>query len=229
MIYQRLSNFKARLFAKGLSPSEVDDLVSSAEEEIRSAVDEIVNKAVNDAVDSGYSMEADEFLAQIRLDSHTGYVQITTDSGELDFSKPAFPMLPWLLKNAKTSKDGSLYKVIPVGADNPNRPEKQPIRDIASGLGAISSSRSGVEDMAEEVARAFNNAASTGVRRRVESSGSKEPQFRVASSKQDPSEKWVKPPKDLDLTGIVMSINSTMRSEIDAACNRILLRYEMEA
>lgn len=229
MIQQNIMTFRARLAAMGLRPSEVERIVSSATEEIRSEIENIVSSAVNKAVDYGLSIGAKEFLAQINLDAHTGYIQISSDSGTLDFSEPELPMLPWLLKNAKTAKDGSRYKVIPVGAESVNKPEKSDLRDVSSGIGAMASSRSGVEGMAEEMARAFNGAAVTNRKPRFEAKPVKEPEFRVASSKQDQNEKWVKPRKDLDMTGLVMSINASIRSEVDEACSRIIGKYEMEA
>lgn len=229
MISQKIINFRAYLSTIGLSTSRIDELVASASEEIRSEVESIVASAVNQAADQGYSINAKEFLAQIRLDASTGYVQISTDSGSLDFSEPELPMLPWLLKNAKVAKDGSLYKVIPVGGDSGNKPEKLSIRDVSSGIGAMTSSRAGVEGMAEEMARAFNGAAITNTKPRFETKSSGQVEFRVASSKQDATQKWVKPPKDLDMTGLVMSINASIRNDVDEACSKILRKYEMEA
>lgn len=229
MIYQRVANFKSYLASIGLRPREIDELAKSAEEEIRVEVENIVANAVNEAADMGAAINAKEFLSQIRLDTSSGYIQISTDSGKLDFSEPPFPMLPWLLRNAKTAKDGSQYKVIPVGADSLSKPDKFSIRDVSSGLGALSSSRAGVEGMAEEMARAFNNAAINIKKESPEPKSKDQIDFRVASSKQDPTQKWVKPGKDLDMTGVIMSINSSIIHQVDEVCSRILKKYEMEA
>ena len=207
----------------------MDDMVSSAAEEISDAVRSIVEDAVHQAESIGAAMKADEFLAQIRLDSNSGYVEISTDSGQLNFSTPPVPMLPWLLKNAKTAEDGSRYKVIPVGGGSVSSKPKPMAKDIAAGLNAMSAERSSATGMAEKMAAAFGVAAATGASERQEPRSLAKPEFRFASSKQDATRQWVAPPKDLDMTGAVMSINASIRSSIDQVCDDVVRRYEKEA
>lgn len=227
MISQKISNLRLRLSARGIRGTQLDKIVDSAAEEINSTIKSLVEDAVHQAESYGTAIGAEEFLSQIKLDASSGYVQIATDSGSLDFSTPQLPMLPWLLKNAKVAKDGSRYKVIPVGSSK-SQP-KFTAKDISSGLNALSSEQSSVTNMAEKMAAAFGVAASSGEAQRQEPATMTKPEFRVASDKQDAARQWVIPAKDLDMSGMVMSLNATMRSQIDSVCDEILTRYEMEA
>jgi hypothetical protein len=228
MISHRINGLRQYLQSMGLRPSEADDVCRSAMQEIGDRMRLIVESAVSDAESQGVAMGADEFLSQIKLDADSGYVQISTDSGELDFSLPPTPMLPWLLKNAKIAKDGSRYKIIPIGAAGTQKP-KPAAKDIAAGLNAISSEGSSVENMAQQMAQAFTAGALKQSPTRQEPRAAGEVSFRVASDKQDPTRQWVAPAKDLDLTGMIMDINSKIRQDIDRACDDILLKYQLEA
>ena len=229
MISHKLSILRSRLSAMGIRGSKLEDIMDSAAAEISDAVKSIVEDAVHQAEGIGSAMKAEEFLSQIRLDPSSGYVEISTDSGRLNFSTPPVPMLPWLLKNAKTAEDGSRYKVIPVGGGSVSSKPKPVAKDIAAGLNALSAERSTATNMAEKMAAAFSVSAATGTSERQEPQSLSKPEFRVASSKQDATRQWVAPPKDLDMTGAVMSINAAIRSSIDQACDEVLKRHEKEA
>jgi hypothetical protein len=229
MISQRLMYLRSRLQSLGLSSGEVSSMMESASSEIQQATYSIVEKAVYEAEDYGSSIGAEEFLAQIKLDASSGYIEISTDSGQTDFSQPPLPMLPWLLNKAKTAKDGSRYKVIPVGGVS-SKPKPTPqARDIASGLNSMSSEVAPASAMAESMAAAFGLGASASITERQRPVSVEKPEFRTASSKQDASRQWVLPAKDLDMTGTLMTINATIRSEIDRTCDEIINKYEMEA
>lgn len=221
---------KSKLQSLGLSSSEASSMIEEAASEIQQVAYSIVEKAVYEAEDYASSIGAEEFLAQIKLDANSGYIEISTDSGRTDFSQPPLPMLPWLLSNAKTSKDGSRYKVIPVGGTN-SKPKPSPqARDIASGLSAMASERASVSNMAETMAEAFGlNASASITETQRPTVATEKPEFRTASSKQDASRQWVMPAKDLDMTGTLMTLNATIRSEIDKACDEIINKYEAEA
>lgn len=229
MIQQRLTSLRNFLESIGLRQDEVSERVRSAADEIRAAMNSIVENAVYEAENYGSSIGADEFLAQIRLNADSGYIEISTDSGATDFSKPQYPMLPWLLNNAKTAKDGSRYKIIPVGGTSSNPKPTPQARNIAEGLSAMSSGEAPASAMAETMAAAFTQGSSSGMAQRQKPASTAKPEFRVASSKQDPSRQWVIPAKDLDMTGTLMTLNATIRSEIDKACSDIVNKYEVEA
>jgi hypothetical protein len=213
----------------GLDANQIDSLVNEAAEEIRSATLSIVEKAVYEAEDYGSSIGAEEFLSQIKLDPSSGYVEISTDSGKTDFSTPPFPMLPWLLSKSKTAKDGSRYRIIPVGGASSTAKPTPPAKDIASGLQAMSTENSSVSSMAESMAEAFGLGASSSITDRQRPVSSEKPEFRIASSKQDSTRQWVAPARSLDMTGTLMTLNATIRSEIDTECEKILNKYEAEA
>lgn len=213
----------------GLDSQTIDSMVKDATEELHGIVNDIVESAVREAEDYGSSIGAEEFLAQIKLNVNSGYLEISTDSGMTDFSQPAYPMLPWLLKNAKVSKDGTRYAVIPVGGSSSSSKPRPQARDISAGLNAMSQGSSSSSAMAEEMANAFRLGSSSSITERQRSASTEKPEFRTASSKQDPTKQWVLPPKSLDMTGTLMTINATIRSEIDKACNDLTAKYEKEA
>lgn len=228
MISHKINDLRRYLESMGLNHGDVDDVCRNATQEINNKVRLIVESAVLDAENQGSAMGADEFLSQIKLDADSGYVQISTDSGELDFSMPPTPMLPWLLKNPKIAKDGSRYKIIPVGAGTTQKP-KPMAKDIAAGLSALTSEGSSVENMAQQMAQVFTAGALKQSPLRQEPRAAGEVSFRVASDKQDATRQWVAPAKDLDLTGLIMDINNRMREEIDKACDEVVSKYQLEA
>lgn len=225
MIDQRLSNLRFHLSTMDLSQDQVEDFVEHARQEITEEVQSLVEDAVSKVVDYAENKEATEFLKQIRLDTGTGDIQITTDSGVLDFSRPELPMLPWLLKNAKTADDGSQYKVIPIGKKDQ---DTKMVKDVQRGLKAIRKTTS-MEDIAANIASSFNSGAtliSTGTEAHL-NTGDQE--FRTASSKQNPGSSWVRPPKDMDVTSIVLEVNAHLRGEIQMVVDRVVYKYTREA
>lgn len=229
MISHKLSNFRAKLESMGMAPADVQQYLEAAGRDIQDSVRGIVGDAVREAADMGQNRNAEDFLSEVSLDVESGYVQVTTDSTNTDFSKAPFPMLPWLLKNAKIAADGSRYKVIPVGAKS-DRPRK-PVKNIEAGLASLQdSSKRGVGDMAADLAAAFGMGANNKIKPPDSvSSGASKPSFRIASSKQDPNAKWVTPAKDLDLSGSIMEINLKIRQRIDAACDEAIDYHSREA
>lgn len=225
MISQKISRMRTHLQSIGLDVFKTEDLVEQASEDINESLKQMVSQAVREAAMAGEEMDADEFLREISLDADSGYVQISTDSGRLDFSEPPTPMLPWLLKNAKTAKDGSRYKVIPVGGQSQSKPGKQ-VKDIDSAIANIAAASS-MADMAADVARQFGMAPMFTKKGEPSKPGSVS--FRVASSKQDQNTQWVLPAKDKNLTSTIMDINFRLRGEIDRMTDEVIDRYVREA
>lgn len=224
MISTKINMLRQHLRSIGLDATETEGLCDEARKEIGEQMKSIVSSAVVEAENEGSAIGADEFLSQIRLDVDSGYIQISTDSGQLDFSLPPTPMLPWMLKNAKVAKDGSRYKVIPVGQSTGSKP-KPAAKDIMSGLGALNSSESNLDSMAEAMAQAFTGGASKKMADRQAPPSAGKPEFRIASDKQDAARQWVAPAKDLDMSGMVMQLNNRMREEVDRVCDEIIERY----
>ena len=229
MISLKIANLRSRLHAKGIRGVQLENTIRSAEQEISSSIMGAVEEAVGEVESYGVDIGADKFLAEIKLDSSTGYIQISTDSGQLDYSMPPVPMLPWLLNNAKMAKDGSRYKVIPVGiSDQASSGNKFAAKDISAGLAALSSEPVNATNMAQQMAAAFGVAANVGKSIRQEPVSLQKPEFRVASDKQDAGSQWVLPSKNLDMGGVVMTVNDKIRSRIDAICDEVIDRYETE-
>lgn len=230
MISQKLSAMQSRLQALGMDNNDIDRYLAITERDIREGIADVLSSAVHEAADFGRSKGADEFLQEIKLDEDSGYIQISTDSGRMDFSKQPFPMLPWLLKNAKTAKDGSRYKVIPVGAKSTQTAKPQ--KSIEEGIAALRGSKRGVSDMASDMAAAFGLGANNKItppKGPEAGNAMGSPSFRVASSKQDPNSTWVQPEKDLDMSSTIMEINLRIRQQIDHICDDVIDLYMREA
>lgn len=225
MIDHRLSNLRFQLSSMNLSRDEVDNFIYKAKQEIEEEVQYLVENAVNKVVSYAGDINAEEFLKQIKLDSGSGDIQITTDSGMLDFSRPEQHILPWLLKNGETAKDGSTYKVIPIGKKDS---EQKTTKDVQRGLKAIRKTTS-MEDIANNIASSFNGNATTISQWTEPAVQTGKQEFRTASSKQDSGSSWVRPPKDMDVTSIVLEVNAHLRSDIQLVVDRIIRKYIEEA
>lgn len=210
----------------GVSKIRLEALASKIEEEIRRRVASIVSEAVQEAVSIGEDMKADEFLEQIRLEPSGFYVEITTDSGTTDFSTPPFPMLDSLLKNAKHTKTGDRYKVIPVGKKS-NRPPKM-LKGVENGLNRLNEGLKGksLNDMALETAAVFNMGASELVAKKQEQEVYKQTEFRTVTSKQDPHTSWVQPAKMADMSAPLADINAKLYFKLSSVVKEVI--HDME-
>ena len=101
-----IQRLRQRLRMKNLSESIIDEICDEAAREISSITSDLLATAMEEAIQLGSETKAADFINEIKATrSGSGY-DIVTDSGRTDFSEPAFPMLPRLLKNAKVAKDG---------------------------------------------------------------------------------------------------------------------------
>src|SRR5271167_1964277 len=99
----------------GLGSNTIQAILRKANTEIYQALEEHGEAAMQKAIEAGVDARSTDFINELRLNGQL--MQVTTDSGNLDFPEPPRPMLPQLLKNAKPNKDGSgVHKVIPVGS-----------------------------------------------------------------------------------------------------------------
>lgn len=204
-IFFELDRLRSSLQMKGVEVSIVDVIVKKAKSEIDALIQMHGQAAIDEAVQAGAQKESADFINQVRFD--VANFQITTDSGELDFSEPPKPHLPHLLQNAKPMKDGSgVYKVIPVG-----KPGNKP-----SFTGDIMDEQRRINAERLESARKQSRA--------IAPTGSKQ-QFRVATSKQDPTSQWVLPGKDANFTEEVGSINQNLRAVLDEGIRDIIQGY----
>ncbi len=188
-----LDKFRQDMRLRGRPEDIISVVVEAAQTEIVQAVDAAINSHMDEARAEGLAKGVDDFVDQLRATRLGTSYNITTDSGQTDFTVPPFPMLPKLLKNAKVAKDGSLYKVIPVK----QKPKKQ-ARTTVEIMQQMNESRR----ISKEEKRA-----------KKDSSG--EVNFRTASSKQDASTKWVHPGKEGDMTQKLRDINARLGLVID--------------
>lgn len=213
MIESRIKQFMLEL--SHLSIEEQEDMRQQIVGDISSVIKSLVSSAISELQDLG----VEDAITHLELSGVSGYPELRSDTGNFDFSTPPTPMLPWLLKNAKVAKDGTLYKRIPIGGGGSK--EKR-TKDISSGIDRMNSI-SPMEDMASEMAASFN-AGATPIKKMVEKQGG-EVHFRTATSKQDPSKDWVLPSKEQNLSFQVQAINQRLRADIDLEVEAIIRGY----
>lgn len=203
-VFFELDRLRAHLVSKGVDEATVNSVVSKAGNEISTLVKIRGEEAIDEAVQIGAEKESADFINELRLDAIN--FQVKTESGQLDFSEPPRPMLPFLLKNAKPIKDGSgVYKLIPVGKSG-NKPSFS--KNIIDAQRRISAERS---ERAKAQAKAMAPIGSQ--------------IFRTATSKQDPTEKWVQPAKEKNFTADVAAINQNLQSSLDDSIRDIINNY----
>ena len=203
-VFFELDRLRSHLISRSVDIITVEHVVSKASHEISTLVKIHGESAIEEAVQIGAEKESADFINELRLDAIN--FEVRTTSGQLDFSEPPKPMLPYLLKNAKQIKDGSgVYKVIPVG-----KPGDKP-----SFAGNIGDEQRRIS--AERVANAKSRA------RTIAPAGSQI--FKTATSKQDPSKSWVLPAKEKDFTSDMATINQNLQSSLDDAIQEIINNY----
>jgi len=206
-IFFELDRLKYILENKGIDPNTVQAILQKASADIGRAMEDQTNAAMQLAIETGVEKRSAEFINELRINAISQ--QLTTDSGNTDFSEPPFPMLPRLLQGAKPIKDGSgVYKIIPVGEPSKNRPKVSTnIYDAWK------------QTQAERV------EASRAQKERITPKSSKG-QFRTATSKQNANTQWVQPAKDKDFTETVQSINKELTSSLEDVIRGIIRDYE---
>lgn len=208
MIATFLNEIENALMDIGVSHSEARVVAVSAEEYIAENIYLIANEFLVDALSYAASMKANEFIDTADVIDLGHSFEIISTSGKTNFSTDARQMLPGLLKNAKTAKDGTRYQAIPVGGSKSSFD-----RDTA-----IASANKAAKDLARNSGRRdISNEA-----RSIYQSGINRPkaprggttEFRVATSKQNPATQWVYPAQEKDMTEYLNYINQEMNSSI---------------
>jgi hypothetical protein len=206
-IFFELDRLKYILENKGLDSDTVEAILQKARADIDAAMASQGEAAMQLAIEEGVEKRSPEFINELHMNRISQ--QLTTDSGNMDFSEPPFPMLPRLLQGAKPIKDGSgVYKVIPVGQPSKNRPKVS--TNIYDAWKQVNTERA-------EAARAQQD--------RVSPRGSKA-EFRTATSKQNANTQWVQPAKQKDFTETVQSINKELESSFSDVIRDIIQGYE---
>lgn len=205
-VFFELDRLRSSLENKGVDPAIITAIVAKARQDINSAFEAEGGAAMEKAVEAGAEKYAPDFINQLRLDAAD--FEVTTESGNLDFSEPPYPMLNSLLRNAKPMADGSgVYKIVPVGKKGNKPPISTNIFDVQKRIAA------------ERVEAAKKQYAA------ITPSGSKHTEFRTVTSKQDAQKQWVKPATEKDFTEEVRQINVDLRQSMDDRIRDIINSY----
>ena len=201
-----LDRLRMILRARGLEEDTVDALVSKAQYEIESEMQDKMNAAIDQAIEAGVQKRSPEFINELR--PMPGAFQLETSSSNTDFSEPPFPMLDRLLSNAKPMADGSgVYKVIPVG-----QPGKKPT--IANNI--FDAQKQIAAERYETATAQYNKMKP----------GASKANFKTATSKQSRSTSWVIPAKDKDFTTDLSDINISLDEQSSDIIERVIRSYE---
>jgi len=150
------------------------------------------------------------------------------------------------LKNPKVAEDGSLYKVIPIekkSADSGRKIHTDIVGALRARQAEVQAARSSVRNdinmdfsaRATSMAEAFRTKLRRTVDQRQQfyhmsrtQSRSSDVSFKTVSNKQDPDKMWVRPAKDLDMTGYLMNLNTEISDTVAASANQIIDGYRRE-
>jgi len=241
-----VEGLRQRLRLKNIDEQTINIVCSQVAEEISMASVDLLSGAMEDAVQAGESKKSFQFVSEVKViqDSHS--FRIGTDSGRTDFSEPPFPMLPKLLKNAKTAQDGSLYKVIPIRAKGNKAGQSRTTVTTEAALKNINAARRTAKEerdardkgfvgqLAPDALKGMSTFAALQAINEARKSfptmkqKSTEPvtSFRTASSKQDPAAMWVHPGKSVNMDTTLHDINSRLQYQLDDLINDTINRYE---
>lgn len=241
-----IRRLRTNLLMRRLPENVIDEVTELATKEISQAISEVISGGLEQAIAEGERVNATDFVAQLRAINVGSYFQVTTDSGQMDFSEPPWPMLPSLLKNAKTAKDGSRYKVIPIKEKTPSKPKRtSPNRTSIEAMRTLDQARRegaqgrqarqhgerrgtmSIFEDAKALTGYYNNNKPAERKevdtRRDEGTTTK---FRTASSKQDPAQDWVNPGRKIDMSETIRRINMDMQSEISTRVMQVIDKYD---
>lgn len=228
MIDHKVDRLRAYLSINGVSNQKIETLIDSINYSAQQRIANIVENSIYSASQRAEELNAKGFISEIALRPSGIGLEITTDSGNQDYSKQPFPMLDSLLARGRVAKDGSLYRTIPIGSSS--KPTSTTVKDIDSGISAAKDSREKPRSLTEAV---VGIAQSFGVGARpILKTAEAKPQgnitFRTASSKQDRNTRWVRPGYDADMAPILSEINATMAADIQEAIDAAIREHQME-
>lgn len=228
MMDNRLSQLRQHLSSRGVSDDTIEDIIDSINASVRQQIESILENNIYSASQRAEELRAKGFLKEIAVrPTHAGF-EITTDSGNHDFGRQPFPMLDRLLARGKVAKDGSTYKVIPLGSNKNTTTEV--VKDIAAGVSSIKGSKDkprSLTEMVSNIAQSFGVGARQ-IAKIPEPKAQDQVQFRTASSKQDRSRQWVLPGIEADMAPVLNEINASMAADIQNAIDSAIREHQME-
>lgn len=235
-----LNRLRFSLYHSGWEQGEIDQIADDASRDINELILDVVENAVAEAVDYAQDLGAEEFIEQIDIQESNGYYKITTLTGVTDFSIPEKQMLEDLIKDAPENPNtGNKNKVIPVGGRKAKvhgdifsvmQDRQRKIQEARQSL--VENSLDKRSARATQMASQFRSILQRNMPARRKDTPIKErspaPNFRTASSKQNPAESWVIPAKDMDMTGFLMELNHRIVTTLDSAVVQLIESYVEE-
>ncbi len=227
--HSQLDQLKRTLLIKGLSEEEASRLVDIASDEISQALIDLAFDVMGSVQESGIASKSADFVADLMLDISPIDISIRTQSGRSDFSTPPFPMMERLLKNAKTAKDGSRYKVIPLKEKSVS---PDGLLEAHQALNVVNNAkREALKDQALRghslpTVSSGTTAAAAAFFNHKHSQTAAVTKFKTVSSKQNPATQWVRPGKDLDFSKEIHDANSDIQHAARDIIDDIISRYE---
>lgn len=239
-----LDRLRSTLTNKGIQEDQVNFLCDNASKDINIGITQAVADALEAATEAGLAVGAYDFVDQLRAGQTGDGFQVMTESGNTDFSYPPLQMMASLLKNPKVAKDGTLYKVIPMGGNAPST--QQVFRNQSDAQANIASSkRQAMESWKDQKAAPgtsdptsmplqFSGIAMAQkaqernqmIKQQRREKVSRGTSFRTVTSKQNPQTQWVLPAKDMNMTDKLEAINSQLTAAIDDLVFNIVRYYE---
>lgn len=220
-------SLRQTLRMKNKSADRIDELVHRAEYDLNVAIVDIVTDNLQQVQQLAIEYGIDDFVENVHIQANGGSFDIAITGGKTDFSTQAVEMLPDLLKNGKTSKDGSVYRVIPLPTIREYKTRSLSNVDAMQARAAdIKKERIDNNRQLDAGRMARNLAASTPrAQMNVEITPAVGKEFRTATSKQDQTTQWVRPARDINITNELMDINSRMDAQIRNVTQSIIHRY----
>lgn len=218
---------------RGWEPSETDTICDMASNDINNIILDVISNATSTAITHAESIGALSFINDIDIIQEGWIYIISTKSGNMDYSVSGRKNLPNLLKNAKTAKDGSRYKVIPIKDKKIGTSSfdvaREMQRDVDAARAELMQSKDGRSARASSMIESFRkNIGKSSINLSEANSIGITTGFRTASSKQDADSQWVVPDIDRDMTTYIANLNNNIRSTIYDAVSTIIESYEEE-
>lgn len=232
-----LDRLRWNLSGKAWTETEIDEIIGLVSEDINNVILDAVSNATSQAITHAEAIGAQDFIDDIDVIQEGSLYVITTKSGITDFTVQRVENLPNLLKNGKDMKGGGKYKVIPIREKRSRMGTStfesmaQQDRDKQSARTALaddaSSNRSArATTMAQQFRQ--NLAKTIESRKKALPQEVGTPQFRTATSNQDPKKDWVIPEIDRDMTQYLIDLNDRIRDTVQESVTTIISFYQQE-
>lgn len=226
-----ISRLRSALRSQDVSSINTQYICDDAENQINQSLLSIVSDAVSEAIDHALSIGADGFIDDVQVVADAdGLYQISTHSGTLDYSKPEQHMLSSLLKNAKISKDGHRYKVIPIKQKD-TQVEQSMFSMMQNRQDTMDDSRNALREAATNRKLALTEALGVNISKQVSFANTVKTnkhaktgatEFRTATDRQDASSAWVIPEKEADMSEYIQVLNRQITDQALSAIASVM-------